>query len=73
MSRPAIDIESLDFEERMRLIEVLWDSLSDDPSKIPLTRQQMKELDARLDRIDAGDDAGIPWDEVLDRVQGRIA
>jgi putative addiction module component (TIGR02574 family) len=73
MSRRAIDIDALDFEERLQLIEALWDSLSNDPSRVPLSPQQRQELDVRLDRIDAGDNTGIPWEEVLSRVQGRIA
>lgn len=72
MSRSAVDIESLDIEERLRLLGALWDSLSDHPDKIPLTTEQQVELNARLDRIDAGDTAGIPWAEVLRQVQGRI-
>lgn len=73
MSRRAIDIDALDFEERLHLIEALWDSLSDDPSKVPLTPEQRQELEIRLDRLDAGENVGIPWEEVLKRVQDRLA
>ena len=72
MSIRAVDIEKLDSEEKLRLIEELWESLNDDPSQVPLTPTQREELDRRLDEIDQGDDAGIPWDEVLNRIRKRL-
>ena len=72
MSEHQIDIDSLDTEQRLRLIERLWDSLSAKPESIPLTEEQKAELDRRLDEIDAGDTEGIPWDEVMRRVQARL-
>lgn len=48
-------------------------SPADEPSPIPLTSAQQEELDARLDDIDEGDEAGIPWDDLLARVQDRGA
>lgn len=72
MSTRAIDIKKLDAEEKLRLIEELWESLSDDPSQVPLTAAQREELDRRLDEIEQGDDAGIPWDEVLTRIRKHL-
>ena len=73
MARPAIEIEKLGVEERLELIEKLWDSLSGDPGQIPVPESHKALLDQRLDEIDAGDDAGIPWDDVLDRIRNRLA
>ena len=53
MAKLDIDINKLTPEERLDLIEELWDSLSAHPAKIPLTNAQAKELD-RLER--GGDD-----------------
>ena len=72
MSTTAVDIEKLNVEERLRLIEALWDSLSSDPSRVPVTQAQKEELDRRLDEIDEGDDVGIPWDDVLERIRKRL-
>ena len=68
MSRPAIEIGSLNIEERLELIESLWDSLVTDPSNIPVTDAQKRILDERLDAIAAGDDAGISWEVVKARI-----
>lgn len=72
MARPAIDIEHLSTEERLELLERLWDSLAQTPENIPLTDAQREELDRRLDDLDRDGPIGIPWDEVLRRIKGRI-
>jgi len=68
MSEPAIDIGRLSPEQRLRLLEQIWDSLSD--NDIPLTEAQREELDRRLDDLEREGPRGIPWEEVLDRLQG---
>ncbi len=72
MSNPTIDISLLDPAARLRLIEELWESLSDNPDAVPLTDAQRSELDRRLDAIDRGDDAAIPWEEVLARLRNPM-
>lgn len=67
MSEPAVDISGLSPEERLRLLEQLWDSLSDED--VPLTARQRAELDRRLDDLDEEGPRGIPWHEVLDRLE----
>ncbi len=71
MSKPKLDIKDLSAEERLGLIEQLWDSLRDTPSEIPLTAAQREELDRRLDEIDRGTVEGIPWEEVLRQIRER--
>jgi putative addiction module component (TIGR02574 family) len=71
MSDPAIDIEKLSPEERLRLIEALWESLRRRPGALPLTPAQREELDRRLDEIDRGQSETIPWEEVKQRLRDR--
>ena len=73
MSRPAIEIDNLNTEERLELIELLWESLVVDPSSIPVTDAQKRMLDERLNEIEAGDDAGTPWEEVKARIKKRFS
>jgi putative addiction module component (TIGR02574 family) len=68
MSKPALDIERLTPEERLELIERLWDSLSDDD--VPLTDAQREELDRRLDALDREGPVGVPWEQVHDEMGG---
>ena len=71
MAKLEIDINKLSPEERLDLIEELWDSLSTDPAKIPLTDAQANELDRRLAEMDQDDSLGIPWETVLARIRER--
>ena len=67
----AIDIGALSHEERLQLLEQLWESLSATPEATPLTGAQHQELDRRLDELDRDGPAGIPWEEVLQRIRSR--
>jgi putative addiction module component (TIGR02574 family) len=71
MSKPALNIADLSPEERLRLIEELWDSLSAKPRAIPLTNAQREELDRRLDDLESSGPEGIPWEEVLQQIRSR--
>jgi putative addiction module component (TIGR02574 family) len=71
MSKPALNIADLSPEERLRLIEELWVSLSAKPGAIPLTNAQRKELDRRLDDLESSGPESIPWEEVLQQIRSR--
>lgn len=71
MSRRGLDIASLTPEERLSLLEELWDSLAATPQAVPLTDAQRAELDRRLDDLDREGPAGIPWEEVLSRIRNQ--
>ena len=70
MKQPPVDIGKLSPSERLRLIESLWDSLSEQADAPPLTDAQREELDRRLDEIEQNGGDGIPWEEVLKRLRG---
>ena len=69
MAKLEIDISKLSPEERLDLIEELWDSLSTDPWRIPLTEAQADDLDRRLAEMEQDDSLGIPWETVLARIR----
>ena len=66
-----IDIAKLSPEEKLDLLEELWDSLSATPDAVPLTQEQREELDRRLDEVDVEGPVGIPWEEVYRRLRSR--
>ena len=68
----AIDIEKLDTEQRLELIEALWESLGPNPDAIPVSEDQQEELDRRLDRMKSDDGAGIAWDVVREKIRDRL-
>ena len=66
-----IDIQALSPDQRLELIELLWDSLSSTPEAIPFTDAQRAELDRRLDELEREGPIGISAEEVLNRL-GRL-
>jgi putative addiction module component (TIGR02574 family) len=71
MSKSALNIGEMSPEERLRLIEELWDSLNETPGTVPLTNAQREELDRRLDDLERSGPEGIPWDQVLQQIRSR--
>jgi len=68
----AIDVGRLSTDERLDLIEQLWDSLSDEErDSLPLTAEQEKELDRRLDAVESQGPVGISPDELRKRTRSR--
>lgn len=55
-------IAKLSADERLALIEALWDSLSD--AETPLTDAQRAELDRRLASFDGDKNGAIAWDSI---------
>ena len=72
MSKPGLNIDDLTPEERLRLIEELWDSLNETPGTVPLTNTQREELDRRLDDLERSGPEVIPWDQVLQQIRSRV-
>ena len=69
MARPAIELTP---DERLQLIEELWDSLGpDERDAIPLIAEQEAELDRRLDALEREGPTGISSDELFARIQKR--
>jgi len=68
----AIDVGQLSRDERLDLIEQLWDSLSDEERKsLPLTAEQEQELDRRLDVVEKEGAVGVSSDELRSQVRRR--
>ncbi len=75
MDEPSVRIESLSKDERLNLLERLWESLSETPTDVPVTQAQQAELDRRSDALDRdiakGHALGVPWDEVVRQLRAR--
>ena len=75
MNEPAVRIESLSRDERLDLLEKLWDSLSQTQADVPVTPAQQAELDRRSDALDQdaakGRALGVSWDEVVRQLRAR--
>jgi len=54
----------LSVEEKLKLIDDLWDSMSKDPEKIPVADWQRAELTRRLESQRQNPQPGQIWEEV---------
>jgi putative addiction module component (TIGR02574 family) len=60
------EIFELSVDERMQLIETLWDSI--DPDKLPVPESHRRALDEALAEYRENPDEGRSWDEVRDEL-----
>jgi putative addiction module component (TIGR02574 family) len=67
----AKDILSLSVPERILLVEDICDSIAEIPEEVALTSAQKLGLDQQLDTYHRNPEAGAPWSEVRQRIQGR--
>ena len=66
------DLRKLPLDERIQLVEDLWDSIAADQNALPLTAEQRAELDRRLDAYEADGDPGRPAEEVIAEIRKKL-
>jgi putative addiction module component (TIGR02574 family) len=65
----SLEIEQLSIDERLELVEALWDSIA---STAALTEVQREELDRRLADHRQDPDDVVPWHDVKAAISTRI-
>lgn len=65
-------LTDLPIDERMRLVEDLWDSIAADQSALPVTPEQKLELDRRLDTYAIDKNPGRLASEVIAEIRRRL-
>jgi putative addiction module component (TIGR02574 family) len=69
VASPTItDLLQLSLDERIQLVEDLWDSIAADPEALSLTEAQKLELDRRLDDYHRHPEVSSPWSVVRERM-----
>lgn len=58
------DILGLPVQERIHLVELIWESIAAFPQAIDVSPEMKSELNARLDDFERDPEAGYPWDQV---------
>jgi len=59
------EILKLSAEERLRLVELIWESLAAKPSEVPLSDAHRAVIDERIAEHERNPDDVVPRDEVL--------
>ncbi len=53
-------------------MEDLWDSIADEAAAIHLSKEQIAELDRRLDALEAQPESGTPWHIARERILASL-
>ena len=64
-----VDILGLPVQERIRLVELIWDSVAAIPEAVEISPALKAELEARLAEFEASPEAGYSWDQVKSRLK----
>ena len=65
------ELLALPIEERLKLVEVLWEGIAECPEALELTAAQKQELDRRLAAYERDPSAGVPWADLKQRLLAR--
>ncbi len=68
----ALGIDRLSVEERIALVEEIWDSIAAEVEQLPLTETQQQELERRLAAHQANPRNVVPWEQVKAEALARM-
>ena len=65
------ELLELPADQRLQLVEAIWDSLVEIPEAVPITDEVREELDRRLAAYYDDPASARPWREIKDELFGR--
>ncbi len=66
------EIQKLSVEDRVTLVQHIWNDIAKSNPPLNLTNAQKAELDRRSAELDANPNIAIPWDEVKRNLEDRL-
>ncbi len=72
VSLRSLGIDRLGFEDRLTLVQELWDSIADHAAAMPITVPQQAELDRRIAEHEANPDDVVSWEEIRESIGKRL-
>ncbi|HEX4606602.1 MAG TPA: addiction module protein [Urbifossiella sp.] len=67
-SHRDFDYTQLSVDERILLVQDIWDSVAEETQAFPLTIEQRRELDRRIAAADRGEMTYSSWEDVKRRL-----
>ena len=67
-----MNIRDLPLNERIQLVEDIWDRIAVEQHSIPVTDKQRRELDNRLKSYELSDDAGVLAADSIERIRASL-
>jgi putative addiction module component (TIGR02574 family) len=68
----SLGIDRLGLEERLNLVEEIWDLIGAKGEEVPTTAAQRAELERRVAEDDANAGNTVPWEEVKAATLSRL-
>ena len=68
----TLGIDRWSVDDRLILVQEIWDSIAVETEHAPLTDVQRQEVDRRLAAHRANPGAAIPWEQVEAEVMARL-
>ena len=65
-------LSKLPVDERIKLVEELWDSIASDQKALPFTDEQKAELDRRLDAYETDGNCGRLATESITEIRRKL-
>ncbi|MEJ2105017.1 MAG: addiction module protein [Ignavibacteriaceae bacterium] len=66
------NIKKLSIAERILIVEDIWDSIISSEEDFPITDEQKRELDSRLEAYYKNPNEGKSWEEVKDNIKSQL-
>ena len=65
-------IREVPVNERIRLVEDIWDSIAEEQEVLVVSDEQRRELDKRLEAYRLSGDPGVPALEAIERIRVEL-
>ncbi len=72
LSVTLAEIKALSINDRIRLVQAIWDSIEAEAEQLTLTEPQKQELSRRVADHKANPDAVVSWEAVQAQARARI-
>jgi putative addiction module component (TIGR02574 family) len=72
LSVTLAEIKALSIDDRIRLVQAIWDSIGAESEQLTLTEPQKQELSRRMADHKVNPNAVISWEAVKAQAQARI-
>jgi putative addiction module component (TIGR02574 family) len=72
LSATLAQVNRLSVDDRIRLVQAIWDSISLEPGQVKLTEAQQLELSRRLAEHETNPQAVVAWEDIKTQALARV-
>jgi putative addiction module component (TIGR02574 family) len=64
-------IKTLNLDDRIKLVQAIWDTIAEDQADMELTDAEKQEFDRRIAEHDADSDNVLTWEELKANIKNK--